>query len=50
MNRDYDESESNWKILKEWLEEQIPTDKTVCTKRIKLLDILVKMNELEGDK
>lgn len=41
---------SNWKALKEWLEEQIPTDKTVCTKRIKLLDILSKMNELEGDK
>lgn len=37
----------NWKKLKECLHNQIPTDKTVLTKHIKIFEVLDKMQELE---
>ena len=42
--------EDNWNKLKEYLHNQIPTDKTVLTKHIKIFELLDKMQELErGD-
>lgn len=38
----------NWNKLKEYLHNQIPTDKTVLTKYIKIFEVLNKMQELEG--
>lgn len=38
----------NWNKLKEYLHNQIPTDKTVLTKHIKIFEVLDKMQELEG--
>lgn len=38
----------NWYKLKEYLHNQIPTDKTVLTKHIKIFEVLDKMQELEG--
>jgi hypothetical protein len=37
----------NWIKLKEYLHNQIPTDKTVLTKHIKIFEVLDKMQELE---
>lgn len=37
----------NWNMLKEYLHNQIPTDKTVLTKHIKIFEVLDKMQELE---
>ena len=37
----------NWNKLKEYLHNQIPTDKTVLTKYIKIFEVLDKMQELE---
>lgn len=37
----------NWNKLKEYLHNQIPTDKTVLTKCIKIFEVLDKMQELE---
>lgn len=37
----------NWDKLKEYLHNQIPTDKTVLTKYIKIFEVLDKMQELE---
>lgn len=37
----------NWNKLKEYLHNQIPTDKTVLTKHIKIFEVLDKMQELE---
>ena len=39
--------ENNWNKLKEYLHNQIPTDKTVLTKHIKIFEVLDKMQELE---
>lgn len=39
---------NNWNKLKEYLHNQIPTDKTVLTKYIKIFEVLDKMQELEG--
>lgn len=39
--------ENNWNKLKEYLHNQIPTDKTVLTKYIKIFEVLDKMQELE---
>lgn len=41
--------ESNWNKLKEYLHNQIPTDKTVLTKYIKIFEVLDKMQEIEGN-
>lgn len=37
----------NWNKLKEYIYNQIPTDKTVLTKHIKIFEVLDKMQELE---
>ena len=37
----------NWNKLKEYLHNQIPTDKTVLTKHIKIFELLDKMQEIE---
>lgn len=37
----------NWNKLKEYLHNQIPTDKTVLTKHIKIFEVLDKMQEIE---
>lgn len=37
----------NWNELKEYLHNQIPTDKTVLTKHIKIFELLDKMQEIE---
>ena len=39
--------EDNWNKLKEYLHNQIRTDKTVLTKYIKVFEVLDKMQELE---
>lgn len=44
----YDKQVGNWNKLKEYLYNQIPTDKTVLTKYIKIFEVLDKMQELEG--
>ena len=38
---------TNWIKLKEYVYNQIPTDKTVLTKHIKIFEVLDKMQELE---
>lgn len=38
---------NNWNELKEYLHNQIPTDKTVLTKHIKIFEVLDKMQEIE---
>lgn len=40
--------QNNWNELKEYIYNQIPTDKTVLTKHIKIFEVLDKMQELEG--
>lgn len=40
--------QNNWNKLKEYIYNQIPTDKTVLTKHIKIFEVLDKMQELEG--
>lgn len=37
----------NWNKLREYLYNQIPTDKTVLTKYIKIFEVLDKMQKLE---
>ena len=37
----------NWNKLKEYIYNQIPTNKTVLTKHIKIFEVLDKMQELE---
>ena len=38
----------NWNKLKEYLYNQIPMDKIVLTKYIKIFEVLDKMQEIEG--
>ena len=38
----------NWNKLKEYLYNQIPTDKTILTKYIKIFEVLDKIQEIEG--
>ena len=38
----------NWNKLKEYIYNQIPTDKTVLTKHIKIFEVLDKMQEIGG--
>lgn len=44
----YKNYKDNWNKLKEYLYNQIPTDKTVLTKYIKIFEVLDKMKKLEG--
>lgn len=44
----YDKQVSNWNKLKKYLHNQIPTDKTVLTKYIKIFEVLDKIQEIEG--
>jgi hypothetical protein len=44
----YKKYKDNWNKLREYLYNQIPTDKTVLTKHIKIFEVLDKMQELEG--
>lgn len=44
---EYRKLEENWNKLKEYLHNQIPTDKTVLTKHIKIFELLDKMQEIE---
>lgn len=39
----------NWNKLKVYIYNQIPTDKTVLTKHIKIFEVLDKMQKLEGN-
>lgn len=39
--------QNNWNELKEYIYNQIPTDKTVLTKHIKIFEVLDKMQEIE---
>lgn len=39
--------QNNWNELKEYIYNQIPTDKTVFTKHIKIFEVLDKMQEIE---
>lgn len=41
--------QNNWNELKEYIYNQIPTDKTVLTKHIKIFEVLDKMQELEQE-
>ena len=46
-NKEIHQLKDNWNKLKEYLHNQIPTDKTVLTKHIKIFEVLDKMQELE---
>lgn len=48
LQQENEQLKDNWKKLKEYLHNQIPTDKTVITKYIKIFEVLNKMQELEG--
>lgn len=48
LNKTIEKLFNNWNKLKEYLHNQIPTDKTVLTKHIKIFEVLDKMQELEG--
>lgn len=37
----------NWNKLKEYIYNQIPMDKTILTKHIKIFEVLDKMQEIE---
>ena len=48
LKKENKQLKDNWNKLKEYLHNQIPTDKTVLTKYIKIFEVLNKMQELEG--
>ena len=48
LSKENQELKDNWNTLKEYLYNQIPTDKTVLTKHIKIFEVLDKMQEIEG--
>lgn len=48
LKKENKQLKDNWNKLKEYLHNQIPTDKTVLTKHIKIFEVLDKMQELEG--
>ena len=39
----------NWNKLKEYIYNQIPMDKTILTKHIKIFEVLDKMQEIEQE-
>ncbi len=45
--RENQQLKDNWNKLKEYIYNQIPTDKTVLTKHIKIFEVLDKMQKLE---
>ncbi len=47
LKKENKKQKDNWNKLKEYLYNQIPTDKTVLTKFIKIFEVLNKMQELE---
>lgn len=47
LKKENKQLKDNWNKLKEYLHNQIPTDKTVLTKYIKIFEVLDKMQELE---
>lgn len=47
LQKENKQLKDNWNKLKEYLHNQIPTDKTVLTKHIKIFEVLDKMQELE---
>ena len=49
LNKTIEKLFNNWNKLKEYLHNQIPTDKTVLTKYIKIFEVLDKMQELEQE-
>ncbi len=48
LQQETQQLKDNWNKLKEYIYNQIPTDKTVLTKHIKIFEVLDKMQELEG--
>ena len=48
LKKENKKQKDNWNKLKEYLYNQIPTDKKVLTKFIKIFEVLNKMQELEG--
>lgn len=48
LKKENKQLKDNWNKLKEYIYNQIPTDKTVLTKHIKIFEVLDKMQELEG--
>lgn len=44
---EYRKLEDNWNKLKEYIYNQIPMDKTILTKHIKIFEVLDKMQEIE---
>ena len=48
LKKENKQLKDNWNKLKEYLHNQIPTDKTVLTKHIKIFEVLDKMQELQG--
>lgn len=49
LNKTIEKLFNNWNKLKEYIYNQIPTDKTVLTKHIKIFEVLDKMQELEQE-
>lgn len=49
LNKTIEKLFNNWNKLKEYLHNQIPTDKTVLTKHIKIFEVLDKMQEIEQE-
>ena len=47
LQQETQQLKDNWNKLKEYIYNQIPTDKTVLTKHIKIFEVLDKMQELE---
>lgn len=47
LKKENKQLKDNWNKLKEYLHNQIPTDKTVLTKHIKIFELLDKMQEIE---
>lgn len=47
LNKTIEKLFNNWNKLKEYIYNQIPTDKTVLTKHIKIVEVLDKMQEIE---
>lgn len=47
LQQETQQLKDNWNKLKEYIYNQIPTDKTVLTKHIKIFEVLDKMQEIE---
>lgn len=49
LKKENKQLKDNWNKLKEYIYNQIPTDKTVLTKHIKIFEVLDKMQEIEQE-